>query len=135
MTIERVLVVEDDELGREFVTECFESLGLETLATGKFTLLAPTDEAFAAVDPAALDALLADPAALTAVLQNHLLPIPQDADSLSIFDSVVTVTGSSLPVVVDGETVTVGGATVVEADVVADNGIIHVIDTVLLPAA
>ena len=113
-----------------------EAAGLtETLATTKFTVLAPTDEAFAKVDPAALEALLADPAALTAVLQGHLLPLPQDAATLTIFNSVVTAAGNSLPVVSDGTTVTIGGATVVQADIAADNGIIHAIDTVLLPAA
>ncbi len=113
-----------------------EAAGLtETLATTKFTVLAPTDEAFAKVDPAALEALLADPAALTAVLQGHLLPLPQDAATISIFNSVVTAAGTSLPVVSDGTTVTIGGATVVQADIAADNGIIHAIDTVLLPAA
>jgi len=113
-----------------------EAAGLtETLATSKFTVLAPTDEAFAKVDPAALEALLADPAALTAVLQGHLLPLPQDAATITIFNSVVTAAGTSLPVVSDGTTVTIGGATVVQADIAADNGIIHAIDTVLLPAA
>ncbi len=112
-----------------------EAAGLtDTLATGKFTVLAPTDEAFAKVDPAALAALLADPAALTAVLQGHLLPLPQDAATLSIFNSIVTAAGTSLTVVSDGTTLTVGGATVVQADITADNGFIHVIDTVLLPA-
>jgi uncharacterized surface protein with fasciclin (FAS1) repeats len=113
-----------------------EAAGLtETLATSKFTVLAPTDEAFAKVDPAALEALLADPAALTAVLQGHLLPLPQDAATITIFNSVVTAAGNSLAVVSDGTTVTIGGATVVQADIAADNGIIHAIDTVLLPAA
>ncbi len=113
-----------------------EAAGLtETLATTKFTVLAPTDEAFAKVDPAALEALLADPAALTAVLQNHLLPLPQDSSTIVIFDSVVTAAGTSLPVVSDGSTVTIGGATVIQADIEADNGIIHAIDTVILPAA
>ena len=60
-----------------------EAAGLtETLATGKYTLLAPTDEAFAALGQPAIDALLADPAALTALLQNHVLPLPQDAHTI-----------------------------------------------------
>jgi uncharacterized surface protein with fasciclin (FAS1) repeats len=112
-----------------------EAAGLtDTLATGKFTVLAPTDEAFAALGQPAIDALLADPAQLTAVLQNHLLPLPQDAATLTIFNNVVTVAGTSLPVTSDGATITIGGATVVQADIAADNGIIHAIDTVLLPA-
>jgi uncharacterized surface protein with fasciclin (FAS1) repeats len=97
-------------------------------------VLAPTDEAFAALGQATIDALLADPAQLTKVLRNHLLPIPQDAASIGIFSNVVTVDGTSLPVVVDGDVVTIGGAKVITADVQADNGVIHVIDTVLVPA-
>lgn len=113
-----------------------EAAGLtDTLASGKFTVLAPTDDAFAKVDPAALSALLADPATLTTVLQGHLLPVPQDAAAITVFSNVITAAGTSLPVVVDGDTVTIGGATVVEADIPADNGMIHAIDTVILPAA
>ena len=113
-----------------------EAAGLtETLATSKLTVLAPTDEAFAALGQPAIDALLADPAQLTAVLQGHLLPLPQDAATIGIFSSVVTVSGTSLAVTNDGTTVTIGGATVTAADIPADNGFIHVIDTVILPAA
>lgn len=112
-----------------------EAAGLtETLATSELTVLAPTDEAFAKVDPAALEALLADPAALTAVLQGHLISYPQESSSIGIFSNVITVAGTSLPVTNDGTTITIGGATVVQADIQADNGYIHVIDTVLLPA-
>lgn len=106
----------------------------DTIATGKYTVLAPTDEAFAALGQPAIDALLADPAQLTAVLQNHVLPVAQDLHAISIFNSIVTLGGASLPVVVDGDTVTIGGATVVEADVAASNGYLQVIDTVLIPA-
>ncbi|MEX0846165.1 MAG: fasciclin domain-containing protein [Ilumatobacteraceae bacterium] len=113
-----------------------EAAGLtETLATSKLTLLAPTDEAFAALGQATIDAVLADPVALTALLQNHVLPAPQDAKTISIFSNVVNLNGTSLPVVVDGATVTIGGATVITADIEADNGYIHVIDTVIVPAA
>jgi uncharacterized surface protein with fasciclin (FAS1) repeats len=112
-----------------------EAAGLtDTIATGKYTVLAPTDEAFAALGQPAIDALLADPAQLTAVLQNHVLPIAQDLHSITIFDSIVTLGGGSLPVTVDGDAVTIGGANVVQADVAATNGYIDVIDTVLLPA-
>ena len=106
----------------------------DTIATGKYTVLAPTDEAFAALGQPAIDALLADPAQLTAVLQNHVLPVAQDLHAISIFNSIVTLGGASLPVVVDGDTVTIGGATVVQADVAASNGYLQVIDTVLIPA-
>lgn len=112
-----------------------ETAGLtETLATGKYTILAPTDEAFAAVDPAALAAILADPAQLTALLQTHVLAVAQDLHSISIFSKVVNLTGASLDVVKDGDAVTIGGANVVTSDITASNGFIQVIDAVLLPA-
>jgi uncharacterized surface protein with fasciclin (FAS1) repeats len=111
-----------------------EAAGLtDALATGKITLLAPTDEAFAALGQPAVDALLADPAALTALLTNHVLPLPQDVHTIGLFLNVVTRGGGSLPVTNDGTTVTVGGATITSADVQADNGFIQVIDTVLVP--
>ncbi len=112
-----------------------EAAGLtETLSTGNITVLAPTDEAFAALGQPAIDALLADPAQLTAVLQGHVLPLAQDAATIGIFSSVVTAGGVSLPVTAEGDVVTIGGATVVTADIPADNGFIHVIDRVILPA-
>jgi uncharacterized surface protein with fasciclin (FAS1) repeats len=107
----------------------------ESVATGKVTLLAPTDEAFAGLGQPAVDALLADPAAATAFVQNHLLPLPQDLHTIGLFGNVVTVSGGSLPVTNDGTTVTIGGATVTTPDVAADNGIIQVIDAALVPAA
>jgi uncharacterized surface protein with fasciclin (FAS1) repeats len=113
-----------------------EAAGLtETLSTKKLTVLAPTDEAFAKLGQPAIDAVLADPDALKALLQNHVLPLPQDSKTISIFSSVVNLNGTSLPVVADGTTVTIGGATVVTPDIEADNGFIHAIDTVLVPAA
>lgn len=113
-----------------------EAAGLtDTLATGRYTLLAPTDEAFAALGQPAIDALLADPAALTALLQNHVLPLPQDAHTIGLFTNVVTLGGGSLPVTKDGDVLTVGGATVTGTDIPADNGVIQIIDTVLVPAA
>ncbi len=109
------------------LTETLESLG-------DMTLLAPTDEAFAALGQETIDALLADPETLAGILQGHVLAVGQDAGMISIFANVLAINGASWPVVVDGETVTIGGATVVQADVLADNGIIHVLDTVLVPA-
>jgi uncharacterized surface protein with fasciclin (FAS1) repeats len=115
-----------------------EAAGLtETLATGKFTLLAPTDDAFGAFGMASVEAMLedADTTQLVAFVKNHLLPVPQDARTITIFSNVVTVAGGSLAVTSDTGQVTIGGATVVAADVMADNGIIHVVDAVLAPAA
>jgi transforming growth factor-beta-induced protein len=108
----------------------------ETLSTRtEMTLLAPTDAAFEALGQATVDALLADPAALSAVLQGHVLAAPQDAATIAIFQNVLAINGASWDVVSDGATLTIGGATVVQADIMADNGIIHALDTVLVPAA
>jgi uncharacterized surface protein with fasciclin (FAS1) repeats len=108
----------------------------ETLSSGSYTLLAPNDEAFAALGQPAIDAVLADPAALTALLQNHVLPAPFDTTRLAKYTNVLTLGGGSLPVVVVDGAPTVGGATIITPDVMADNGIIQEIDTVLvLPPA
>ncbi|MGD9703047.1 MAG: fasciclin domain-containing protein [Acidimicrobiia bacterium] len=108
----------------------------EQLETQQFTLLAPTDEAFLAFGQPAIDALLADQVALTALVENHLLPSPQDADLISGFMNVLTVAGASH--VVDGADIaslTIGGAPVVQPDIEADNGIVHGIGAVLVPVA
>ena len=112
-----------------------ETAGLvETLAgEGPYTVFAPTDEAFAAVDPATLEALLADPEALSDVLLYHVVAGEVTAADVVELDSATTVQGSDLPIVVDGDTVMVGGATVITTDIPASNGVIHVIDQVLIP--
>jgi transforming growth factor-beta-induced protein len=66
-------------------------------------------------------------------LRGHVLAVPQDAESISIFANVLEINAASWDVVVDGETLRIGPATVVTADIEADNGIIHAIDAVLLP--
>jgi uncharacterized surface protein with fasciclin (FAS1) repeats len=98
---------------------------------GPFTVFAPTDEAFAKVPKAQLDALLADKAKLTAVLTYHVVPGTVMAKDVKA-GKVKTVQGSELTVATAGG-VTVDGAKVTATDIVADNGVIHVIDTVVLP--
>lgn len=98
---------------------------------GPFTVFAPTDEAFAKVPKADLDALLADKAKLTAVLTYHVVPGKVMAADVKP-GKVKTVQGSELTVSTTGG-VKVDAAQVIKADVVADNGVIHVIDTVVLP--
>ena len=98
---------------------------------GPFTVFAPSDEAFAKIAKADLDKLLADKAKLTAVLTYHVVPgkvVAQDVKA----GNVKTVQGSDLMIATAGG-VTVNGAKVVKTDVLADNGVIHVIDTVLMP--
>lgn len=99
---------------------------------GPYTVFAPTDEAFAKVPKDKLDALLKDKAALTKVLTYHVVPGKVMAKDVKA-GSVKTVEGSSLTVKVNGGTVMVDNAKVVKTDVVADNGVIHVIDAVLMP--
>lgn len=98
---------------------------------GPFTVFAPTDAAFAKIPKADLDALLKDKAKLTAVLTYHVVPGKVMAKDVKA-GMVKTVQGGNLTVATAGG-VTVNGAKVTTADIVADNGVIHVIDTVVLP--
>ncbi len=98
---------------------------------GPFTVFAPTDEAFAKIPKADLDALLKDKAKLTAVLTYHVVPGQVLAKDVKA-GNVKTVQGSDIALATAGG-VTVNNAKVVKADVGASNGVIHVIDTVLLP--
>jgi transforming growth factor-beta-induced protein len=105
---------------------------------GPFTVFAPTDEAFAAaLDALGLtaDELLADTELLIAVLTYHVVAGAVPASDVVALDgqSVVTVNGAELMISVDGDTVMVNDATVIAVDVAASNGVIHVIDSVLLP--
>lgn len=98
---------------------------------GPFTVFAPTDEAFAKVPKDQLDALLKDKAKLTAVLTYHVVPGQVMAKDVKA-GKVKTVQGSELTVSTAGG-VKVDSAKVVKTDIVADNGVIHVIDTVVMP--
>ena len=98
---------------------------------GPFTVFAPTDEAFAKVPKAQLDALLADKAKLTAVLTYHVVAGKVMAKDVKA-GKVKTVQGSEITLGTTGG-VMVNNAKVTAADIVADNGVIHVIDSVLLP--
>jgi uncharacterized surface protein with fasciclin (FAS1) repeats len=98
---------------------------------GPFTVFAPTDDAFAKIPKADLDALLADKAKLTAVLTYHVVPGKVMAADVKAGD-VKTVQGSNITITTsDG--VKVNDASVVKTDIVAKNGVIHVIDTVIIP--
>jgi uncharacterized surface protein with fasciclin (FAS1) repeats len=98
---------------------------------GPFTVFAPTDEAFAKIPKADLEALLKDKAKLTAVLTYHVVPGTVMAKDVKA-GKVKTVQGGELTVATAGG-VMVDGAKVVKTDIVADNGVIHVIDSVVLP--
>lgn len=98
---------------------------------GPFTVFAPTDEAFAKIPKADLDALLKDKAKLTAVLTYHVVAGKVMAADVKA-GKVKTVQGSELTVTTMGG-VKVDNANVVKTDIVADNGVIHVIDSVIIP--
>ena len=106
----------------------------ETLAAdGPFTVFAPTDDAFAELPAGTVDALLADIPALTEILLYHVVSGNVLAADVVGLDSATTLQGESVDITVDGSSVLINDARVVFTDIQAANGIIHVIDSVLLP--
>lgn len=99
---------------------------------GPFTVFAPTDEAFAKLPPGTVEALLADKAKLTAILTYHVVPGRVTAADVGGLTTATTVQGGALAIDTSAG-VKINDATVVKADVMASNGVIHVIDTVLMP--
>jgi len=118
------------------LTKALGSAGLVTTLQGKgpFTVFAPTDAAFAALPEGTVENLLKpeNKAQLTKILTYHVVPGSVVSTSLKSGD-VKSVEGSSLKVGVNAGKVTVSGANVVKADIKASNGVIHVIDKVLMP--
>lgn len=111
---------------------------VETLqGKGPFTVFAPTDAAFAKLPAGTVESLLANPQKLASILTFHVVPGKVMAADIVKANGAkpTTVNGQPLDVVVRDGHVLVNGANVVTADVVASNGVIHVIDTVLIPAA
>lgn len=107
---------------------------IETLkGKGPFTVFAPTDEAFAKIPKAQLDALLKDAKALAAVLTYHVVAGKVMAADVVTLKEAKTVNGASAKIMVAGGKVMVDGANVVKTDIVASNGVIHVIDAVIMP--
>ena len=101
---------------------------------GPFTILAPTDEAFAALPKSTLDALLANPDKLATILKYHVISGKAPASAVVTMTSLDSLQGSSIEVKAQDGKVMVNDARVVKTDVMADNGVIHVIDKVLIPA-
>lgn len=100
---------------------------------GPLTVLAPTDDAFAKIPKADLDALMKDKAKLSAVLQYHVLTGNVSAADLKLMKDFGTAQGQRIQISSAGGSLKINNATVVKPDVAASNGVIHVIDTVLLP--
>lgn len=106
---------------------------VETLkGKGPFTVFAPTDEAFAKLPAGTLDALLKDKKKLASVLTYHVVAGKVLAADAAKLTSAKTVQGQSVKIEAKGA-VTIDGAKVIKADILASNGVIHVIDSVILP--
>lgn len=104
-------------------------------AAGPFTVFAPVDEAFAALPEGTIEALLADPSgALTDILLYHVVDGVALAEDVVMLDSVTTLQGSPITIEVVGDGVVLNGeVNVIITNLIASNGVIHVIDAVLLP--
>jgi len=105
----------------------------ETLASGQYTVFAPTNAAFAKLPSDQLAMVLNDEEMLRAVLLYHVVPGKVSAQQVRSLRSAKTAQGANVTVAVSGTRVTINGANVTRADVAACNGVIHVIDTVLMP--
>ncbi|HYW31300.1 MAG TPA: fasciclin domain-containing protein [Gemmatimonas sp.] len=108
---------------------------VETLkGAGPYTVLAPTDEAFAKIPAADLQALLADKAALTKVLTYHVISGNVPASAVTTLTEATSLEGSKIAIkVVDGKVMLNDASEVTATDIAASNGVIHVINTVLMP--
>jgi len=107
---------------------------VETLSgEGPFTVFAPTDAAFANLPEGTLDAVLADNDLLTSILTYHVVGSTALSTDLSDGMMVATLNGAEVTVTMNDEGVFINDAQVTTADIVADNGVVHVIDAVLLP--
>ena len=110
---------------------------VETLqGPGPFTVFAPTDEAFAKLPKGAIEALLADKEKLAAVLTYHVIAAKVTAADIKNMGGgeVATVNGAPVQITLREGNVYVDGAKVINADIQASNGVIHVINTVILPS-
>lgn len=132
---------------KDIVTTAVEAGSFKTLAAalqaaglvatlqgpGPFTVFAPTDAAFAKLPAGTVEALLKDKAKLTAILTYHVVAGKVEAKDVVKLTSATTVNGAAVTVKVVNGKVLINNATVTAADVQASNGVIHVIDTVILP--
>ena len=116
------------------LVQAVQAAGLvETLSgEGPFTVFAPTDEAFAQIPAETLQAVLANKEQLTAILTYHVVPGKLMAADVVRSTQLQTVQGQSITVSTEGG-VRVDNANVIQTDIEADNGVIHVIDQVIMP--
>ena len=106
----------------------------DTLAgDGPFTVFAPTDDAFAQLPEGTVEALLADIPALTDILLYHVVAGEVLAEDVVLLEMAETLLGETVTIRVENGRVFINDAEVIITDILADNGVIHVIDTVLIP--
>ncbi len=105
-----------------------------TLGEGTYTLFAPSDEAFNKLPEGTVNDLLRDRAALSELLKHHAVAGEVTAASISGSPTLTTLSGQEVSVGGDAEHLRVGRAAVLKADLMADNGAVHVVDQVLLPS-
>ena len=137
----------DDASKKDIVVTAVEADGFKTLVAaikaaelvntlkgeGPFTVFAPTDEAFAKIPKEKLDALLKDKKGLASILTYHVVSGKVMAEDVVKLDSAKTVNGKKIMIVTKDGKVTVNGANVVKTDIACKNGVIHVIDAVIMP--
>lgn len=124
-----------EEAGFTTLIAAVKAAGLEETLTekGPFTVFAPTDEAFAKLPEGTVEALLADPAKLKRVLLYHVVSGSVTSEQVVKLKDAMTVEGSKVAIN-SKKGVMINDAQVIKADIEAKNGIVHVIDTVLIPA-
>ena len=121
------------ENGLDSIASAVQDVDFAALAdTEEFTFFAPNDAAFQALDADELADLLSIEGSLEDTLRNHIVSERVDAAALVAMTSIETTGGTTLAISVDGDTVTVAGATVIEADVEVDDGIVHVVDSLFV---
>ena len=130
-------IIETAAAAGSFTTlaKAIEAAGLTATLKGEgpFTVFAPTDEAFAKLPKGTLDALLKDKAKLTAILTYHVVSGNVSSRDVAGMSSAKTVNGQQISIKAKGGKVMIDKATVIQADIASDNGVIHVIDQVLMP--
>lgn len=134
-------IVETAVAAGEFntLTAALEAAGLvDTLSgPGPFTVFAPTDDAFAKLPEGAVESLLMpeNKAKLTSILTYHVAPDKLLAADVVKSDRIKTVNGASAAIKAEGGKVMIDGAQIISTDIKASNGVIHVIDSVIMPTA
>ncbi len=106
----------------------------QTLASGgRYTLFAPTDEAFSTISEELLGEILSDRRRLTAILAYHVVSGKLTSNELQTMESIKTLQGDHIDIDASGEALLVNGARILEKDIESTNGICHIIDALLIP--